>query len=139
MRTEIAIPEIKRVVEIYGFDLECDGVTNLLAYYLHKIGVEYEVFLGAVYLIDNTFSPHYWIESDEYIIDFRTRMWLGYDALEGVFLKSELKQSRMSYRKFNRLKPKIEFGKALMLSQQNKRYQKQEFDEFHSHLGKFNP
>lgn len=115
MRIVIAIPEIENVVAKYCSNLECDGTTNLLAYYLSEIGLEYECFIGSVYFKESKFEPHFWLESKDYIIDFKTKMWLGREALEGVFTKSELKHSHMSYMKGREIKPNLSGGKMLMM------------------------
>lgn len=115
MRIEIAIPEIKNVVAKYCSNLECDGTTNLLAYYLSEIGLEYKCFIGSVYFKESKFEPHVWLESEDYIIDFKTKMWLGHEALEGIFTKIELKKSDMSYMKGREIKPNLSGGKMLMM------------------------
>ena len=42
-------------------------------------------------------------------------MWIGREALEGVFTKSELKRSHMSYMKGREIKPNLSGGKMLMM------------------------
>jgi len=115
MRIEIAIPEIQNVVNKYCSNLDSDGTTNLLAYYLSEIGVEYQCFIGSVYFKEFKFEPHYWLESQDYVIDFNIKMWLGPEALEGVFTKSELKRSHMSYMKDREIQPNLSGGKMLMM------------------------
>ena len=134
MRIDVAIPELNIVANKYCEELECDGSSSVLSYYMNEIGVEHKAYVGAVYLKRKKFEPHIWIESGDYIIDFKTKMWLGDDALQGIFLKSDLKQSKMSYRKSEKVN--LTAGKMLLRVYRTKRRHEEEMREFESHLGK---
>lgn len=132
MKIETAIPELEYMVFKYCSDLECDGTSNILSYYLGEIGVSFKSYIGSVYLGKKKFAPHFWIESGDYIIDFKTKMWLGDKALQGVFHKKELKKSKMSYMKDSKID--LTAGKLLLKVQQTKIRHAEEMKEFEAHL-----
>jgi len=134
MRIDEAIPELNIMAIKYCDELECDGSSSVLSYYMTEIGVEHKAYVGAVYLKNKKFEPHFWIEAGDYIIDFKTKMWLGDDALQGVFLKSNLKRSQMSYSKSDKVN--LTAGKMLLRAHRTKRRHEEEMKEFESHLGK---
>lgn len=134
MRIDIAIPELNVVADKYCQELECDGSSSILSYYMSEIGVQHQAYVGAVYFKTKKFEPHFWIEAGDYIIDFKTRMWLGKNALEGIFLKSDLKQSKMSYRKSEKVT--LTSGKMLLKLHTTRLRHAEEMREFESHLGK---
>ena len=101
---------------------------------MSEIGVQHQAYVGAVYFKTKKFEPHFWIEAGDYIIDFKTRMWLGKNALEGIFLKSDLKQSKMSYRKSEKVT--LTSGKMLLKLHTTRLRHAEEMREFESHLGK---
>jgi len=68
--------------------LECDGATRVLHYVLTKNNVEHKVMMGSVKLNKNQIIPlHFWLElPDGNVIDYKSRMWLGDDVEEGIFI-----------------------------------------------------
>ena len=58
--------------------LECDGFSLMLASKFDEAGWPYKRFAGIVRdsVSLKTVSPHLWIETHGYIIDYRLRMWL---------------------------------------------------------------
>ncbi len=134
MRIDKAIPELNMVADKYCQELECDGSSHVLSYYMSEIGVQHQAYVGAVYFKSKKFEPHFWIEAGDYIIDFKTNMWLGENALQGVFLKSDLKKSKMSYRKSEKVA--LTSGKTLLKLHKTKQRHAEEIKEFESHLGK---
>ena len=75
--------------------LECDGSTRVMVYLLTQAHVKFDVMVGYIGLGDYEFDPHFWIETRidnaTYIIDLKSKMWLGDDADEGIFKKTETK------------------------------------------------
>lgn len=66
--------------ELDDCPLECDGLTRVISLILSMAGIEHEVFVGKVEMDGSSRSvqPHLWIMlSDNTMIDFRIRMWLG--------------------------------------------------------------
>lgn len=51
--------------------------------------------VGYISLGEYEFDPHFWIETkidnETYIIDLKSQMWLGENADQGIFKKSETK------------------------------------------------
>ena len=60
--------------------LECDGLTRVIAYILRSNGIEHRTMFGSLYRCSTreTVHPHFWIELDGHVLDFRARAWLGY-------------------------------------------------------------
>ncbi|GAB0079369.1 hypothetical protein [Pseudomonas sp. PS02290] len=79
-------------------NVECDGMTRLVAHLLRRNGIEHVVAVGlladskrmndpAVSLDEECAVTHCWIELGfSYIVDFRARMWMGAEAQHGVFI-----------------------------------------------------
>lgn len=59
--------------------LECDGLTRVASYILTSERIEHRTMAGSLYQPDSkqVVEPHFWIEIDDCILDFRARMWLG--------------------------------------------------------------
>lgn len=73
--------------------LECDGLTRVLHTVLTRNGYSHTVKLGCITLGSNASAPHFWIElPDGRFVDYRARMWVGYQASHGIF-----RQSQVSY------------------------------------------
>jgi hypothetical protein len=85
--------------------LECDGLTSALTTVLTAAGLPHTVYGGALRHLQRGFQPpiHFWIMLDEYVLDFRARMWLGEsdDVPHGVFRPSDFPdvhyEGRMAY------------------------------------------
>lgn len=72
--------------------LECDGLSSVISSLLSAVGISHNLFVGSAKKSGNIgISPHLWIEVDDYIIDYRLRMWLGDDPSipHGIFKRSE--------------------------------------------------
>lgn len=68
---------------------ECDGFVRLANFLLDNEGIQHRIFYGHLTLNNGRSTPpHFWIETENYRIDYRARMWLGNDAPHGVFDKS---------------------------------------------------
>lgn len=81
---------LRELTEHYqSLKLECDGLTRVLSYVLSKRGIHFRVCRGSISIEDQSFPLHYWIEVDDVIIDYRSRMWIGENASHGVFLKTD--------------------------------------------------
>jgi hypothetical protein len=87
---------VRQITDQYAeCNLECDGMTNVLHFYLAQEEIEHTPMQGS---IEDTrtqkdkMSPHRWIELEtkegKVIIDYRARMWLGQreEVPHGVFL-----------------------------------------------------
>jgi len=59
--------------------LECDGHTMMISNALSNASIPHERILGTVRNSHNEFClyPHLWLKLDDYIIDYRLRMWLN--------------------------------------------------------------
>lgn len=81
------------IEEITGLDpvpVECDGFVRLVITALSRHNQEYKVYCGSVKTSKGDFfRPHYWVEWNDQIIDFRARMWLGQDCQHGFLDKRE--------------------------------------------------
>jgi len=78
--------KIENIIKDYvDLPLECDGLTKVISYLLEKNDIDHKVFIG------NIGTIHLWIEVEDYIIDYRARMWLGEtdDIPHGIFKKEE--------------------------------------------------
>lgn len=66
--------------ELDDCPLECDGLTRVISLILSRAGIVHEVFAGKVQMEGSSriVQPHLWIIlSDNTMIDFRIRMWMG--------------------------------------------------------------
>ena len=59
--------------------LECDGLTRVVSHILSSRGVLHRTMVGSLYHASckRVVEPHFWIEIDDCILDYRARMWLG--------------------------------------------------------------
>ncbi len=67
---------------------ECDGTSRVIAYLLAQEQEEFRIVSGHVELGEERI-PHMWIEWNGYIVDFKSKMWLGPEASEGFFKESK--------------------------------------------------
>jgi hypothetical protein len=66
--------------------LECDGATRVLHYVLDKEKIKHVIKKGIVTFGEQEIPLHFWIElPDGNIVDYKSRMWLGNQAQEGIF------------------------------------------------------
>ena len=79
---------IETLLSDYDADLphlECDGFTRVAHYTLHINGVPHRCYVGTCTVNGRTVDPHFWIQYESLIIDYRLRCWAGQDAPHGVF------------------------------------------------------
>lgn len=72
--------------------VECDGMSSLIATLLTKEGIPYKGMAGSIQPAGHSGTiPHFWIEVDDLVIDYRARMWLGNNPSipHGVFTKAD--------------------------------------------------
>ena len=69
--------------------LECDGFTRIASYLLNKNSIKFQAYCGIATINGEVVDPHFWIESHDFIVDYRLRMWLGETAPHGVFVKPD--------------------------------------------------
>jgi hypothetical protein len=70
--------------------LECDGATRVLHYLFQEQNVKHVVKRGSVVFGKDDIPLHYWIElPDGSVVDYKSRMWLGKNAQQGVFNPNE--------------------------------------------------
>jgi hypothetical protein len=83
--TDKAKAVAKKELEKIKF-LECDGATRVLHYVFDKEKIKHVVKKGIVTFDGEEIPLHFWIElPDGNIVDYKSRMWLGNQAQEGVF------------------------------------------------------
>lgn len=57
--------------------LECDGFTRVAFTLLERNGITCKAFVGRLDVADGVIPLHFWLEVDEFIIDYKAQMWLG--------------------------------------------------------------
>jgi hypothetical protein len=91
--------ELNQLNERLCCDLECDGTTKIISYFLDENNFEHKTFIGEIIRTENneitdSFGPHQWIEmsigNEPIIIDFKSRIWMGEDAPQGINNKNNL-------------------------------------------------
>lgn len=92
--------------------VECDGMSRLIAHLLSKNQIPYAVAVGRLVDLQRLNDPavpldakcgvtHVWLELGyQYIVDFRARMWMGEGAQHGVFIPQA---GRFEYRTEQRI------------------------------------
>jgi len=101
--------EIDEKAEFLCNDLECDGTTSIISYYLDTLKIPHQIKVGEIKKVTSkgsvikNFAPHFWIElfNDDnmtYIIDYKAQLWLGEDAPNGVFSKAETEDKNWIYK-----------------------------------------
>src|SRR5687768_4151295 len=72
--------------------LECDGTTRVVDYLLSVNNIPHRCYLGTIRYRDSLQGLHFWteleIDGETYVIDHKSRMWLGPEVSEGLFKKS---------------------------------------------------
>lgn len=83
-RERPTVTQVQRLSDHYdAAPLECDGMTNVLHFFLSQAGMAHTVFQGQVEdgETGERFAPHWWIELETQegpmVVDYRARMWLG--------------------------------------------------------------
>lgn len=72
--------------------LECDGFTRVAFTLLERNGITCKAFVGRLDVADGVIPLHFWLEVDEFIIDYKAQMWLGGhpDVPHGIMHRSEV-------------------------------------------------
>lgn len=102
-------PEVAYVCELlHKYDvlpLECDGHTMVVSCLLDRFCIPHQRIVGEVTLAGTCqiIRPHLWIEYDEYIIDYRLRMWAR-KTEDNVSLVLMASLSKIKVRQFTLLK-----------------------------------
>lgn len=86
-RLEEILSDVSRVS-----GLECDGFTRVAFTLLERNGITCKAFVGRLDVADGVIPLHFWLEVDEFIIDYKAQMWLGEhpDVPHGVMHRSEV-------------------------------------------------
>lgn len=86
-RLEAILSEISQVR-----GLECDGFTRVAFTLLKRSGIAPTAFVGRLAVADQVIPLHFWLEVDEFIIDYKAQMWLGVHegVPHGVMHRSEV-------------------------------------------------
>lgn len=78
------------------YHVECDGATRIVHLALVRAGVPHVCQQG--YVLDAqgdvATPPHYWVEAEGFLIDYRLRMYAGPEAPHGVFRADETRGFR---------------------------------------------
>lgn len=76
MNDREALEKLTEVVDT--LPVECDGATRIVHVLLKRAGVPHDVYMGIVETWEDEYIPlHWWIKVNEFIIDYRARMWLS--------------------------------------------------------------
>lgn len=69
-----------------------DGLSRLVVTRLAEKRIPHQAMLGTVELDGKVISPHFWVETDDFVIDYRARQHLGDDARlpHGVIAKNKI-------------------------------------------------
>ncbi|MOA33972.1 hypothetical protein D3C78_1553130 [compost metagenome] len=71
-------PQLKTLLDdLDSIKAEGDGVSRLVVTRLAKKHIPYRVMLGKLELQDKVVYPHFWVEADGCVIDYRARKQLG--------------------------------------------------------------
>ena len=72
-------PVIESTLEPYtSLPLECDGMSRVLTYLLHRAGVPHQAYTGSLTIKGRSMPVHFWLVlEDGRHIDYRARMWFG--------------------------------------------------------------
>lgn len=70
--------------------LECDGAVRVIHHLLNKMGADHKVMAGYLETSQGVIPLHFWIElPDGRIIDVKSRMWLGDEVQQGIFIPDQ--------------------------------------------------
>ncbi len=73
-------PQLKDLLDdLDTAKVECDAMSRLVVTRLAKQHIPYRAMLGQVELDGKVVSPHFWVETDGCVIDYRARQRLGGD------------------------------------------------------------
>ena len=95
--------DLQRSLEpIDELNLGCEGTSWIISALLKKHEVSHSLMSGSIsHSTGRVVVPHFWIELEEWIIDFRVRMWFGRNnpALpHGCFRLSQASKKGFIYR-----------------------------------------
>lgn len=78
------------MLEIEQSPTECDGFVRLASFIFNQNNIPHTTYMGQLRLSSGKCIPmHFWIKVDQWTIDYRARMWLGDEAMHGVFCPPE--------------------------------------------------
>jgi hypothetical protein len=73
-------PQLKNLLDdLDTAKVECDAMSRLVVTRLAKQHIPYRAMLGQVELDGKVVKPHFWVEADGCVIDYRARQRLGGD------------------------------------------------------------
>lgn len=73
-------PQLKNLLDdLDATPGECDATSRLVVTRLAEKRIPYRVMMGQVELDGKVASPHFWVEADDCVIDYRARQQLGTD------------------------------------------------------------
>jgi len=85
----LQLDEIRNLLDPYdATPTECDGMTKICSTILTQQGIEHQPMIGEITYLSQQIPIHLWIQlGDEFIIDYRAKIWLGNcsDIPHGVF------------------------------------------------------
>lgn len=87
-------PQLKKLLDdLDSAKAACDGLSRLVVTRLAEQRIPYKAMLGELELDGKVVSPHFWVEVDDCVIDYRARRELGNtdDAPHGVVPREALK------------------------------------------------
>ncbi|MDH0496876.1 hypothetical protein [Stutzerimonas stutzeri] len=71
-------PQLKDLLDdLDAAKVECDAMSRLVVTRLAKQRIPYRAMLGQVELDGKVVAPHFWVEADGCVIDYRARQRLG--------------------------------------------------------------
>lgn len=76
----MSYPQLKNLLDdLDAAKVECDAMSRLVVTRLARQHIPYQAMLGQVELDGKVLSPHFWVEADGCVIDYRARQRLGGD------------------------------------------------------------
>ncbi len=86
-------PQLKNLLDdLDSAKAASDGLSRLVVTRLAKQQIPYKVMLGTLELDGKVVSPHFWVEANDCVIDYRARQHLGSStAPHGVVVREGLK------------------------------------------------
>ena len=95
----MSLEELKALLDwINETPTECDGATRFVSKELHDRGITHTIKAGFCQHIKTVVEPHFWVEVEGFIVDYRLKMWVTQsDKLaplpNGVFRPEEFPQT----------------------------------------------
>lgn len=84
-------PQLESLLnDLESAHVDSDGMARLVVTSLVKQQIPYRVMLGKLQQGDKIVSPHFWVEANDCVIDYRARQSLGAEARHGVIPQAEV-------------------------------------------------